>query len=235
MATLIRCIAIDDEPFALQMIADDLKKFSFVELKGIFANPSDAVALLKTGEIDLMFLDIQMPTLNGIQFLKGLENPPMVIFTTAFEQYALDGYELNVVDYLLKPYPFVRLQKATQKAFDLWQLKQQSSAPKERGFFVVYAEYKQVKIYFDEITYIEGLKDYVKIYVNFQLKPILTRLNLKGIESKLPMEQFCRVHLSFIVALDKITSFVKYKLLIGKTEIPIGKKFLESFEQKYIS
>lgn len=232
----INCIAIDDEPFALEIVADDIKKISFLNLVGTFSNPLDAWELIKQGNVDLMFLDIQMPIITGTQFLRSLPHPPMVIFTTAFQQYALESYDLNVVDYVLKPVPFARFLKAINKAEELHRLRLKENVPTEieepKSFFI-YAEYKQIKIQFDEVLYVEGLKDYVKIFIKNQPKPILTRLNLKMMETKLPAQYFCRVHHSYIVALDKISSFQKTKLLIGKQEVPIGKKFAAFFEQKY--
>lgn len=224
------CIAIDDEPFALEILADDIKKIPFLDLKGGYSNAFEAQNSLKQGGIDLMFLDIQMPILRGTDFLRSLQNPPMTIFTTAYEQYALEGFELNVVDYLVKPIPFDRFQQAVQRAYELHQL-HQKNLPQVRSFFFIFSEYNKIKIYHDEILYIEGMKDYVKIYTKTQVKPLLTRLNLKAIEAKLPEKSFCRVHQSFIVALDKIMSFQKSKLFIGKQEIPIGERFLEGFEQ----
>lgn len=233
---LLRCIAIDDEPFALEILADDIQKVSFLKLEATFSSPLNALKWLKTECVDLVFLDIQMPTLTGTQFLRSLPQPPMVIFTTAYEQYALEGFELNVVDYLLKPVPFERFLRAVQKAYDLFLLRQKEDVvptPPERGFFFVFSEYKEIKLFYDEIVYVEGLKDYVKIFTIQQSKPILTRLNLKAMEAKLSSAQFCRVHNSFIVALDKITSFQKSKLQVGNWEIPVGNRFLANFEQKY--
>ena len=229
----LNCIAVDDEPFALEILADDIRNIPFLALKGAYSNAFDAEERLKNEDIDLMFLDIQMPTLRGTDFLRGLKNPPMVIFTTAYEQYALEGFELNALDYLLKPIPFDRFKQAVQKAFDLHQL-HQSTVEKERSFFFVFSEYNKIKLYHDEILYIEGMKDYVKIYTKTNEKALLTRLNLKNIETKLPEKGFCRVHQSFIVALDKITSFQKNKLHIHKQEIPIGERFLEGFEKAMI-
>lgn len=234
--TPLRCIAIDDEPFALEILSDDIKKIVFLELITTFSSALDASAWLNANAVDLIFLDIQMPTLTGIQFLRTVPNPPMVIFTTAYEQYALEGFELNVIDYLLKPIPFERFLKAVQKAYDLFELRKKevpSSPIIERGFFFIFSEYKEIKLFYDEIMYVEGLKDYVKIFTIHQSKPILTRLNLKAMEAKLSSDQFCRVHNSFIVAFDKITSFQKSKLQIGHWEIPVGNRFLANFEQKY--
>ncbi len=225
----LRCIAVDDEPFALEILADDIQKISFLALENTYFNVFDAEKRINEGGIDLVFLDIQMPILRGTDFLRGLENPPLVIFTTAYEQYALEGFELNVVDYLLKPIPFDRFKTATERALERFEMLQKD-APKMLPHVIVYSEYNKIKIFTDDILYIEGLKDYVKIYTTQRDKPILTRLNLKKIEAKLPKNEFCRVHQSFIVALNKITSFKKSKLQIGKQEIPIGERYLAGFE-----
>jgi len=234
---IIKCIAIDDEPFALEILADDIRKIPFLELAGVFSSALDAEQFLQNNEIDLIFLDIQMPTLTGTQFLRRLTAPPMVIFTTAYEHYALEGYDLNIIDYLLKPIPFERFLRAVNKAFELHLLKIKAETPKivteERLFFFIHSEYKQIKLFYDEVLYIEGLKDYVKIYIKNNTRPILTRMNLKTIEGKLLESQFCRVHQSYIVSLDKITSFQKTKLLIEKQEIPIGRRFIDIFKAKY--
>lgn len=233
---IIRCIAVDDEPFALEIIADDIRKIPFLELAGVFSNALDAEQFLKENVVDLIFLDIQMPTLLGTQFIRRLPEIPMVIFTTAYEQYALEGYDLNITDYLLKPVPFERFLRSANKAFELYTLKirnEEQSTTDDRKFFFIHSEYKQVKLFYDDVLYIEGLKDYVKIFVKNNTKPILTRLNLKTIESKLTSNQFCRVHQSYIVAMDKITSFQKTRLMIDKLEIPIGRTFLEVFKSKY--
>lgn len=233
----IRCIAVDDEPFALKILADDIHKIPFLELAGVFSSALDAEQFLKSNEIDLIFLDIQMPTLTGTQFLRRLQHPPMVIFTTAYEYYALEGYDLNIIDYLLKPIPFERFLRAANKAFELYLLRNKIDATAvvadERLFFFIHSEYKQIKLFYDEVLYIKGLKDYVKIFVKNNPRPILTRMNLKTIEGKLLESQFCRVHQSYIVSLDKITSFQKTKLLIDKQEIPIGRRFIDTFKAKY--
>lgn len=234
--TPLRCIAIDDEPFALEILSDDIKKIAFLELITTFSSALDASTWLSTNAVDLIFLDIQMPTVTGTQFLRTIPNPPMVIFTTAYEQYALEGFELNVIDYLLKPIPFERFLKAVQKAYDLFELRKKedpSPAAVERGFLFVFSEYKEIKLYYNDILYVEGLKDYVKIFTKQFPKPILTRLNLKAIEAKLPPKEFCRVHNSFIVALNQITAIQKTKIQIAKQDIPIGNRYLAQFEQQY--
>ena len=242
--TKLRCLAIDDEPFALEILADDISKVPFLELVGQFSGPLDAREVLQQESVDLLFLDIQMPTLTGIQFLRTLAHPPMVIFTTAYEQYALEGYELAVVDYLLKPIPFERFLMAVNKAYDLFNLRQSATdpaapgdpappTPAGRGYLFIFSEYREIKIFYDEILYVEGLKDYVKIFTIQKPRPYLSRLTLKAIEAKLPDDAFCRVHKSFIVPLARISSFQRTKLFIGKQEIPVGSSYVDAFEQKY--
>jgi DNA-binding LytR/AlgR family response regulator len=232
--TKINCIAVDDEPFALEIMAEEIKKLGYLDLKQTFSNTKEADIFLQENAIDLIFLDIQMPTQTGIQFLESLENPPMVIFTTAFQKYALTGFDLKVIDYLLKPTPFERFKQATDRAFELFKLRQdQSEKPQERESFFVFVEYKKTKIYQDEILYIEGLKDYVKIFLKGSpSKPILTRMNLRNINKILSEPLFCRVHNSFIVAINYITFIQKSKLKILEKEIPIGNHYLEAFEKK---
>ena len=228
----IRCIAIDDEPLALEILTEDLQKIDFLEVKGSFLSAIHAQKYLEDNEVDLVFSDIRMPTLTGTQFLRSLEKPPMFVFTTAYEQFAIEGFELKAVDYLMKPFSFDRLKTAAERAYELFLLKIQSKTSEERRFFYVFAEYQKVKIYEDEIIYIEGLKDYVKIFLVNQSRPILTRLNLKAVEGKLSEKHFCRVHQSFIVSLDKITSVQKNSLIIKKIKINIGQSYLEEFERK---
>lgn len=231
----MRCIAVDDEPFALRLIADDIGKIPFLELVKTCTSPLEALHYLQRNTVDLLFLDIQMPVLKGTEFLRTLKNPPLVIITTAFEQYALEGFELNVIDYVVKPIPFERFLKAVNKAHDQYLLRNRKPEDKEKTFFFVHSEYKELKIFHHQILYVEGLKDYVKIFLNTQPRPVLTRLNLKGIESKLPEDEFCRVHNSYIVPLSKITSTQKSQLFIGEIPIPIGDKFAEDFMKKYKS
>jgi DNA-binding LytR/AlgR family response regulator len=233
-ADQMKCIAVDDEPFALKLICDDIGKIPFLKLTGSCSSPMEALEFLKKNEVDLIFLDIQMPVLTGVQFLRSLKEPPMVIITTAYEQYAVEGFELDVVDYLVKPIPFDRFLKAANRAHDQFHLlKDASPAAPEELFFFVRAEYKEIKIMFDDILYIEGLKDYVKIFLSSQLRPILTRMNLKAIEAKLPTRLFCRIHNSFIVPFSKISSFQRSQVFIGSNVIPVGDKYAADFRKKY--
>ena len=229
----MRCLAVDDEPFALRLIADDIQKVPFLELVKSCTAPLEALDYLQKNNVDLLFLDIQMPVLKGTEFLRTLKDPPLVILTTAFEQYALEGFELNVVDYLVKPVPFERFLKAVNRAQEQYVLRNKPPEKKESSFLFVHSEYKELKIFYHNILYVEGLKDYVKIFLNTQARPIMTRLNLKAIESKLPEDQFCRVHNSYIVQLSKITSTQKSQLFIKDIAIPIGDKFAGDFIKKY--
>ncbi|MGL4631218.1 MAG: LytR/AlgR family response regulator transcription factor [Leadbetterella sp.] len=224
----ITCIAIDDEPYALEILADDLRKIPEIDLLGTYTSPREAQKIVQT--VDLLFLDIEMPDILGTDFLKNLENPPLVIFTTAYEKYALQGYDLQIVDYLLKPYSFDRLKIAVNKVVDR-KTSSHVLAPEKEHSFVIHVEYRQLNIISSQILYIEGLKDYVKIFLLNHPKPYLTRLNLKGIQSKLPQTGFCRVHNSYIVNLLHVGFYQKNKLFINNVEIPIGSKYTQEFEQ----
>ncbi len=229
----MRCIIIDDEPLALDLLEDDINKIPFLTLLQKFQSPFEALEILKSGEVDLLFLDIQMPDITGLEFLKSLEKKPLVIFTTAYDQYALEGYNLDVIDYLLKPIPFERLLKAASKAQDIYKAQNMSYegvSSKSNAlpdYIFVKSGYDIIKVNISDIQFIEGLKDYVKIYLPSQ--PLLTLLNLKTIVEKLPPKEFVRVHRSYIVALDKISAIRKNKIIIGNKEIPIGEHYKDDF------
>jgi DNA-binding LytR/AlgR family response regulator len=232
----VRCIVIEDEPFAQKLLADDIGKIPFLNLLKVFSTPLEGMAYMQQQSVDLIFLDIQMPLLKGTDFLRSLSHPPLVIFTTAFNQYALEGFELNVVDYLVKPIPFDRFLKAVNRALEQYNFRKMNGAPSVAhtdSFFFVHSEYKEIKIFHRDIVYIEGLKDYVKIFITSQPRPVLTRLNLKAIESRLPEDQFSRIHNSYIVSLSKITSTQKLQLFLGQRMIPIGDRYAEDFRRKY--
>lgn len=228
--TKLRCLVIDDEPFAVRLMEDEIRKIPFLELVASCSATAQAIPYLEKG-IDLLFLDIQMPKQTGIQFLRELSEPPLVIITTAFEQHALEGFELNVVDYLLKPVLSDRLLTAAARALELFELRR--LADRRPDHFFIRSNYKKIRLTTDEVLYLEGLKDYVKIFTATQPLAILTRHNLKGMESILPPNYFFRLHNSFIVNVSKITEFQKSQVFIGKTSIPIGSKFADSFAQYY--
>jgi DNA-binding LytR/AlgR family response regulator len=228
---MIKCLAIDDEPLALDVIEKHISKIPDLELVQKCTSPLQALEIINKEEIDLIFLDIEMSEITGIQMLKSMNKKPMVILTTAYESYALEGYELDVLDYLLKPISFERFLKAVNKAQETFLLRK-GGQPKENpsyenGFIFVKSEYQMIKINLRDILYIEGLKDYVKIYCG--PKPILSLQNLKGIESKLPSAHFFRVHKSFIVSIPKIDSVHKGRIKVGEIEIPIGENYRDAF------
>jgi len=226
----IRCLAIDDEMLALDLIEDNIKKVPFLELVQKCRSAMEAMEVMRNQQIDLLFLDIQMPDISGIQLLKSLHHKPMVIFTTAFSKYATEGYDLDVIDYLLKPYSFERFLKAVNKVQEYLDLRDRAAGqPNTRemvgsdGFLFVKAAYKLYKINLKDILYVEGLKDYVKIYISE--KPIVTQMSMKAIEEKLPSRDFIRVHRSFIVAFNKIDFIQKQMLTIGNKQIPISEHY----------
>ena len=223
----INCLVLDDEQPAVNILKRFIEKTPFLNLMGDTTDAFAALDILRSQPIDLLFIDIQMPDITGIELLKSLETRPKVIFTTAYDEYAMEGYELDVVDYLLKPIRFERFMKAANKALTLYNFTQ-PVAPKSTHLFVK-SDYQTVKIDLADILYIEGLKDYVKIYTT--QKMIMTRLNLKGIEAKLPDGQFLRVHRSFIAAISKITAFQKSQISIKDKVIPIGETYREKLLQ----
>lgn len=224
----IKCILIDDEPFALNILEDDLLGFDNIEILHKFNAPTDVNDFLKNHPVDLIFLDIQMPEKLGTQFIRELEEPPLFIFTTAYHQYAVEGFELNAVDYLLKPISKERLTSAIRKVEDIMMMRAKQLPVDEH--IVVNVEYKKIKILLNEISYIEGLKDYVKIYLINRDIPLLTRSNLRGMEKILPKTDFLRIHNSFIVNKNRIENVTQTKLTLSKTALPIGKKYIRNIE-----
>ena len=230
---MIRTIAIDDEPLAVQLVNGYISKTPFLELVRSFDNPLDAMEFLDDNQVDLIFLDIQMPDLTGIEFTRILENHPKIIFTTAYEKYALEGFKLEAVDYLLKPFSYEEFLKAAKKAEKLIRLETTEHHEKieaNNEFLFLKSEYKIRRINFNEIKYIEGLKDYVKVYLQNEPKPILSLNSLKSLEAKLPETKFMRVHRSFIVNLEKIDTIERSRIVFGKVYIPISEQYKEKFQ-----
>ncbi|MCX6247343.1 MAG: LytTR family DNA-binding domain-containing protein [Bacteroidetes bacterium] len=233
---MIRCIAIDDEKLALDLIEDDILKVPFLQLVKKCRSGLEALEVLQNEKIDLIFLDIQMPDISGIQFLKSLPNKPLVVFTTAYEKYALEGFDLDVVDYLLKPYSFDRFLKAVNKVQDYLLIPEKNRISRTAGeisisseFIFVKSDYKLVKIEIAEIQYIESQKDYVKIVSGG--KPVVTLSSMKAIEEKLVAPDFIRVHRSFMVNVRKIRYIQRNFVMVGEKEIPLGDNYKESFLQ----
>ena len=230
---MIRCIAIDDEPLALDIITDYVSKIPELTLVASTTSAIEVLPIIQNGEVDLVFLDVQMPELTGIQFLKILNGRCDVILTTAYPQYALDGYELNVLDYLLKPIAFDRFYRAIQKVLSQRAHKPQDAGippaqPQETvGFIFVKTEHKIQRVDLDDILYIEGLKDYISIYTASER--VVTLQNMKKMEEILPTNRFIRVHRSYIVALDKISSIERGRIFIDNNVIPVGDTYRDAF------
>ncbi len=233
----ITCLIADDEPMALNLIESYVLKTPFLELKAKCNNAIEAMQFLEENkDIDLFFLDIQMPDLTGLEFSKLLPQKSKVVFTTAFDQYAIDGYKLNALDYLLKPFDYNEFLNASTKArnhFESLQSVSGSKSEKKQEFIFVKSEYKQIKINLSEVLYIEGLKDYVKIYLKDKPKPILTLMSLKKLEEELPSENFMRIHRSYIIALDKIEAIERNHIVIGNQQIVIAPNYKDDL-MKYI-
>ncbi len=227
-AAVIKCMVVDDEPLAREIIVRYIQQVPSMTVVGECANAVQAFSLLQQNSPDLIFLDIRMPQLNGTDFLKALKHPPKVIFTTAFQEYALEGFELDAVDYLMKPIPFDRFLRAVNKAFPQGVPRQVENVPvepeKKSGSFVYFrADRKMVKVMLNEIEYIESMKDYVKIHTH--QGTIITKQSISSVEAMLPEQLFVRVHRSYIVALTHVKTFTSELIEIGKTEIPIGKLY----------
>lgn len=230
----LRTIAVDDEPLALKLVADYIRKTPFLELAGAFENPLEASEFLEKEHIDLIFLDIQMPNLPGTEFAAMVEENTKVIFTTAYSQYALQGYKLDVVDYLLKPFSYEEFLTAALKARKRITEGKSVSATKVESneeYLFLKSEYKIRRINFNDILYIEGLKDYIKVYLRTEEKPVLSLSSMKAIEEKLPAEKFMRVHRSFIVNLQRVETVERSRIVFGKTWIPVSDQYKEKFQQ----
>lgn len=224
---MIHCIAIDDEPLALQLITEYCNKISFLKLEKAFTNTDEAKAYLQQQKVDLLFLDIQMPDINGMQFYKSLAEKPPVIFTTAYKDFAAEGFNVDAVDYLLKPFEYDRFLKACYKAKEYLEFL--STQEMQLNSLFVKVNYEIMKINLKDIELIEALDDYIKIYI--KPNPVLTLMTLKSIQEKLPPRDFVRVHRSFIVPLARIEKFSKTKLWAAGKEIPIGSSYSQVYDQ----
>jgi DNA-binding LytR/AlgR family response regulator len=230
---MIRTIAVDDEPLALQLVTGYIKKTPGLELAGSFDNPQEALEFVINEKVDLIFIDIQMPDLTGIEFTRALTGGPRVVFTTAYEKYALEGFKLDVVDYLLKPFSYEEFLKAVGKATRLIRAEQgeQEKVESNSEFLFLKSDYKIRRINFNDILYIEGLKDYVKVYTAGESKPVLSLITMKLLEAKLPPAKFMRVHRSFIVNLERIETIERSRIVFGKDYIPVSEQYKDKFQE----
>ena len=239
MATqIISCIIVDDEPMALNLVESYVAKTPFLDLKKKCSSAMEALEFIKNGPVDLLFLDIQMPDLTGLEFSKMLPKETRVIFTTAFDQYALEGFKVEALDYLLKPFDYAEFLAAANKAqtwFELIKGNNKQEISEEKEFLFVKSEYKQLRIKLADVLYFEGLKDYIKIWLKDNPKPILTLMSLKSLEEELPETHFMRVHRSFIVSLKNVEVVERSQIIINEQRITVSEqykpKFLEYINQ----
>lgn len=227
---MLNCLAIDDEELALELLEDNISKVPYLNLIAASQSPIEAINIIQQQNIDLVFLDIQMPGLTGLQLIQSLTNRPMFILVTAYEKYALDGFDLNVIDYLVKPVAFDRFLKAANKARELHLLKH-PAVPNTKDtidHFFINVDYSHLKIAFADILWVEGLKDYIKIHLKSTTKPIVARLSLKGLEDILPATKFIRIQKSYIVSTSNITAVRKNSVFVGTTELPVGENYKDA-------
>ncbi len=243
----LTCIAVDDEPLALGLVCAFVEKTPFLQLTGRFSSAVEALQHLLQHPVDVIFLDIQMPDLTGLELARVLERstmqrPTRIVFTTAFDQFALDGFRVDALDYLLKPFNYEEFLRAASKARHYFELVQRTesvpvavlpAAPAEAAddYLFLKVEYQLVRIAYSDILYVEGLKDYVKVYRQSDPKPLLSLTSLKTLEEKLPSRQFMRVHRSFIVALDRINAVTRNSVQIGTATIPVSDQYKDVFGQ----
>lgn len=228
----LNCAIVDDEPLAVELLVSYVAKIPFMNLAGKYSNAIDAMKGLSEHPVDVIFLDIQMPDLNGLELSKMLPETTRIVFTTAFQQYAVDSYRLNALDFLMKPISYVDFLEACSKALQWFKLthhSEETAKQEEMKSIFVKSEYKLLQIDLDKIKYIEGLKDYVKIYTEDSPHPILSLMNMKAMEQMLPSSRFIRVHRSFIVQKSKIREIDRNRIVFGDVYIPIGDSYKQAF------
>ncbi len=224
---MINCIAIDDEPLALNLLADNISKIPYLNLVATCDDAFAAIKILAEHTVDLIFMDIQMPGLTGLQFIESMRKKPMIIIVSAYKQYALDCYHLDVLDYLVKPVAMERFMKACNKAKELYELKNKSCQEvyPDAGYLFVNIGYSLLKIVFSDIRFIEGLKDYIQIHLISTPKPVMVRMSIKLMEEQLPATTFFRIHKSYIISISSITAIRKNSVFIGDKEFAVGETY----------
>lgn len=222
----IKCIIIDDEPLAAEVIETHLKEFPNMELRRKFTNPLEALSIIESGEIDVVFIDINMPKMNGLDFIRSIDKSPYFVITTAYREYAVESFDLDVLDYLVKPVPFTRFLKSINKISHKFITDKSDDATPtaEKSFIFLKVDKKLIKIKFEDIFFIESLKDYIKVFT--KSGDYLAHKSLSGITEELPSNQFLRLHRSFTVALDKIQALEGNSVLVSEKRIPIGRKYI---------
>jgi len=229
---MIRCIAIDDEPLALRQIIGYIKKTPFLELAGQFESALSAIEYVNNADVDLMFVDINMPDLSGLDFVKTLDNPPKIVFVTAYSEYALEGFRVDALDYLLKPISYADFLKSANKVKSWFENKQSKAdeIKSSKDYLFIKSEYKVLRINFDDIKYIEGMSEYIRIHLT-NGKPVMTLLSMKAVEEVLPADKFMRVHRSYIVSLSKISVIERSRIIFdGSVYIPVSDQYKTAFQ-----
>lgn len=227
----LNCIIIDDEPLAAELLASYAKRTPFLNLVGYYNSAVNAIKPIRENQVDVIFLDIQMPELSGLEFASILPKTTRIVFTTAFSQYAIEGYKVNALDYLLKPISYDDFLRSANKALDWFTSQMKQDTWNQDRFMFVKSEYKLVQIHFDDILFIEGLKDYVKIYLDHGKQPVMSLMNMKKIEEALPKPEFMRTHRSYIVHMTKIHMVDRFRIVFGDTFIPISESYKEEVQQ----
>ena len=234
----LTCWIIDDEPLAIELLQSYVAKTSFLKLTGTYSSAMQAMQDLTNKSVDIIYLDIQMPEVSGMEFASFIDQDTRIIFTTAFSEYALEGYRVDALDYLLKPISYTNFLAATKKALKWFEMKQSaleketvSTSEEEEEQMFVKADHKLIRVLFKDILYIEGWKDYVKIHLKGQPHPILSLLNMKGLEETLPSSKFIRIHRSYIIQKNKIDYISKNRVVINNKEIPIGESYKDDFNK----
>ncbi|PWK70859.1 LytTR family two component transcriptional regulator [Mucilaginibacter oryzae] len=222
----LKCIAIDDEPLALRLIGEYVSRFPSLQLVKTFEDAISGAEYLKTTQVDLLFLDINMPDITGIDLVRSLKDKPMVIFTTAYKNFAYEGFELEALDYILKPIDIRRFTRAVEKAVDYYRYKNKAATDETEESLYVYSEYRMVKIELGSIEYIESMEDYIKIHITNN-KTILTLMTLKKVLEKLPAGKFQRIHRSYVVAVNKVRSIQNRKAELANIQLPISESYLD--------
>jgi DNA-binding LytR/AlgR family response regulator len=225
---VINCLLIDDEPLALQLLEDYVNKTPYLSLNGKFEEPMQALSLLESKQVDLLFLDIKMPDISGIDFFRSLTHKPEVIFTTAYSEYAMDGFELRAMDYLLKPISFEKFLASCNRVRDFFEFKQTRNN-KEKDYFFINAAHKLHKVFYDDILYLEGLKDYTKIHLSSSSSPLVILHSLKYFEDLLEQSEFIRIHRSYIISIRKVLTVSRKSVMIQSCELPVSDNYREGF------
>ncbi len=229
----LNCVIIDDEPLAAELLASYAAKVPFLELQGTYNSAAEAIKTIRERKIDLLFLDIQMPELSGLEFARIIGGDTRIVFTTAFNQYAIEGYKVDALDYLLKPISFERFLEVAQKALAYFENQNKQRAMKQDRFIFIKSEYKLQKISLDDILYVEGVKDYVKFYIKGNTKGIMSLMNMKKVEEFLPSPEFMRIHRSYIVHMSEVQLIDRFRVVMGEQYLPVSDSYKDSV-QKFI-